>query len=163
MHKPTLQDLVRRELEYHNNLAKISPEIVFIVTEPAIKDIRYEFDNSYYARDILQLFPYIEPKQNKDQNDPSLAATHPVVNALYNTDLQLPQPVVLYFINRLTIRTERREYDNIHTIFDILGAIETYYLDLVNGDMNKLYQLFDNDDLLEKLIPYQDGYLVLLY
>lgn len=159
-----LERAIRNELRYHNNdIVKVTPEIVFSLEQPNIADIRYQFTDTYEVQNILNLFPYQEPSPDAYGNTESLAATHPIVNGLFNTDLPLPKPVVLYFDNPITHQRVRLEYDNINTIFDLLGAIKTYYYDLFNNDVVQLRQILGVNDALDQLDLHQDGYLVRLY
>lgn len=159
-----LNAFVQHELtNKDNNISRLSDHILFDLKKPQLKNIHYVFDYPKDVNNILVVFPPVTPEQI-GAIQVSLPAAHPVVNHLFNTPLNFPQPLVLYFDNPFIYHNQpffheygSATYNNIHTIFDLLGAIKTYYYDLVHDNLDRLIR----HDYIN-IRPYRNGYRVML-
>ena len=80
-------------------------------------------------------------------------AIQPEINQQLNTPLNFPTVLRLYFppTNRSV------EFNNIHTLFDLLGAINTYYIDQY-GNPNRARKVLERKVNFGGLMPYENGY-----
>ena len=133
----TIDDIVRREIPL--GLVNLTKYIQWNVNQRPVTEIRYNFGPEEVGY-LLQHFTYQEPHPDQYEYG-TLAANHPVVNRLFNTPLNLQQPVILYFDQDGVL--DRQVYDNINTIFDLLGAIYTYYGGRVNNPLAPIEEYED--------------------
>lgn len=149
---------VRRELKRNkNDFIEVLKHIDWAVWERNVDYIYYQFDNAERVEGILQYFPY-QREPIDVVNDEEISAANIVVNQILNTQLDIPQPLILYF--NYGDELDRFEYDNIHTPFEILGATYTYYLDRSGGDPNNIKNIVTDYPYFDGLVPSGDGYIV---
>ena len=152
------QHLERLDLE--DNPQDIFDHIVWTIGDNHVNDIRYRLSVQNKI-DLINRFVYQEPHPEiYEMEDDTLAAIHPVVNAIFNTPIfktTKDEPFILYLSTQQKDKKfERLVYDNVHTAFDVLGAINTYYNDRTNGHPEDAlgYYIYFGD-----LVPHEDGYI----
>lgn len=128
--------LVRREIKQINyKFDKILNNLDWNVLHRSVDQIYYRFGSREFAEQILRTFP---PEVEYDPNVMvgEVRADNIVVNRLLNTHLNIPQPLILNL--GYNGQDETLIYDGLQTPFDVMGAINTYYLDRTGGDPEKL-------------------------
>lgn len=140
--------------------------VTWIVGDNNIANIRYHFKSPEYVRTILDTYPYQEtnPDEEPGPDKFSLAATHPIVNNLLNTPVINKTPYVLYLEPEYNEGKDlqRFEFDNVRTSFDVLGAVNTYYMDKAKNNRGQVDKILHGHIYFGGLRIYNDGYEVIL-
>ena len=139
----------------------ITANITWTVGDNDVSSIRYTFENPQRVQEILRVIPYEEPEPETfgDETDNTLAGIHPGVNKLFSTTLfEQERPIILYLQPDIEVGDyDRLEYNNIRSLFDVLGAINTYYNEKTQGEP----ELILGDHIyFEGLTSHEDGYTV---
>lgn len=156
----TLADLELQQFDFQDEPEKFFDNISWSIGDKDTKEVRYGLA-ALIKDDLLGNIPYRDPYEHiygGDPEDDTVAANHPVVNAILNTPILNKNPFVLYLEPEYDADLERVEFDNIRTAFDVLGAINTYYTDTAKNHHQKIGTILAGHIYFEGLIPYEDGY-----
>lgn len=154
---------------YANRPDTMLKNVIWVVGDKNFGDIRYNFGTAERAQRILREFPYEEPTPGTygTPTDTSIAGTHPVVNIILTAqifknknDPAAASPMVLYFEPEYNYGEDLQkvEYDDIKGAYDVLGAINTYYMDRANGKPEDIADILMGHIFFEGLRPYEDGF-----
>ena len=151
-----VQDLLN---DVDHDLVKLSQDVQYRIGHSKADQIGYAISDPDQREEILRWFPI----KDWDSDDLSPPATHPVINRLLSYPLNNQDPFVLYLYTGKDPRGQsiyqRFEYNNIKSIFDVLGAIESTYNQLTDFDP---FEILGDHLFFEGLVPYEDGYKIAL-
>ena len=142
------QDELRK---YQDQPEGILVKISYFLKDSDPSKIRYWFfepDSVRRAEEMIDLYPLNDNYKDR-YGYINLPASHPYVNAIMNTPFFNFDPLILY----VDYFGKHIVYDNIQTIFDLLGALHTYYEENPNAFLRQ-------NTKLQHLRKFENGYML---